>query len=107
MTVRTYRWIIGNAWGKPAGMAGPEHHFTYTPGRNEWKSDCGQETIEGDDQFGGVYSVSLTFENNPIKWNRCDECIAIFMETDYGKKFGIHPPYRDALEDDFQDGDVL
>lgn len=109
MTVLLYRWIIGQAWGKPQGMPGPEHHWSYLTGsdRGKWKSDCGQEIIEKDDEFGGVPSISLTFENNPVKWDRCDECIAIFMETDYGKEFGIHPPYRDSLGGEFLNGEVL
>ncbi len=101
VTVRLYHYIIGNAWGLPQGMEGPEHHWRYLTGehRGKWKSTCGKHVIEANHEFGGVPSIKLTFEHNPLKQNRCDECIAIYMGTHYGKKLGIHPPYRDALND--------
>ena len=109
MTVRLYKHIVGNAWGKPQGMTGPEHHWTYLGGeqRGKWKSDCGDHVIDADDEFGGVPSISLAFEHNPLKCDRCERCVALFMATDIGRKIGVQPPYRDALKDGFWNGNVL
>jgi hypothetical protein len=92
VTVQTYKWIIGNAWGLPSGMTGPEHYWTYAGG-NEWKTICDRLTIQKMEEFSGLGSITLTFEHNPVKHNRCDECSPLFLETDYGKKHGIKPPY--------------
>ena len=102
VTVRLYQYIVGNAWGLPQGMEGPEHHWTRLIGehRGKWKSDCGKHVIEADDEFGGVPSISLSFEHNPAKWSRCQECVKIYGETDCGKKHGIKPPFADASKDD-------
>ena len=109
MTTRLYSFVIGNAWGKPEEMVGPEHYWCRTSGddRGKWKSICGEHTIEADSEFGGVPSISLCHEHDPTKWNRCEKCFAIYMETNFGKRFNVLPPYTDGLEDEFEDGDVL
>lgn len=99
MTVRHYRFIAGNAWGKPRGMEGPEHYWLYLTDqdRGKWKSACDEHTIESDDNFAGVPFISLAYEHNPLHWSRCEACAAIYTETDYGKRFGIHPPNRESV----------
>jgi len=98
MTVRAYPYIIGNAWGKPPGTEGPEHYWQYGTGdeRETWRSICGMTSVYRMDEFGGVPSITLTFENNPIKAERCELCEAQYLETPYGKKYGVREPYTDA-----------
>lgn len=93
MTVRLYRGVIGRAWGKPQGMAGDEHYWV--PVRDtggQWFSACGEHRIGSDDNFAGRGHLHLTFERNPLEAARCDACLALYLETDYGKQHGVQSP---------------
>ena len=70
--------VIGNSWGKPAGVKGPEHFWFHGVGkdRDTWRSACGAETLEKMDEFGGTPIINLTIERNPLKQNRCLLCAA-------------------------------
>jgi hypothetical protein len=93
MTVRIYHEIIGNAWGKPKGQAGPEHYYRYDPARRGfWRSACGEQEIVSTDIFRGVGRTSLTFENNPLHQEHCEPCVEFYMRTWYGQEFGIQSP---------------
>ena len=71
------RNVIGDAWGKPAGMIGPEHFWVYGVGKDRdwWTSLCGQK-LEKMEEFAGTPYLILTMENNPIKQDRCEFCLA-------------------------------
>ncbi|MCK5548326.1 MAG: hypothetical protein KAI64_04885 [Thermoplasmata archaeon] len=70
--------VIGNSWGKPAGVEGAEHYWRHGTGedREVWRSICEDETLEKMDEFGGTPIINLTIERNPIKQNRCERCVA-------------------------------
>ena len=74
MTIETVS-VIGYAWGKPAGVEGPEHYWQPCAG-SEWRSICGMEILTAEDVFSGTPILELTAERNPIEQKRCELCLA-------------------------------
>jgi len=82
VTIETIQ-CIGDGWGKPRGMEGPEHYWKRGDGefRTHWKAVCGMEIIEATDEFGGLPIVEMTRERNPLEQNRCELCLAVQSAT--------------------------
>lgn len=94
MTATQYPHILGSAWGCPLDMEGVQHHWGRTL-RATWRSDCAETVTKGTYHFHGVDYVTLSFDP---EGEFCEKCLEIFLETDYGKEFGVHPPHRPDLE---------
>jgi hypothetical protein len=100
VAVRNYPYIIGNAWGKPAAMTGPEHYWVYQlNGKQTWVSGCGKHIIQLVGHFRNVPWINLTYEADPLKAVVCESCLDFYAESEIGKlRPGRRPPIIDDLE---------
>lgn len=92
MSAVLYQYIIGNSWGYPNAYDPLHHHWHFVVGEGEWASDCGNHRQRSNHRFHGVHSISLLFDP---EGDFCEECRQIYLKTEYGKEFGVQPPFRD------------
>jgi hypothetical protein len=99
VTIRLHRFIIGNAWGRPPALEGPEHYWLQVIGTsNEWESACAKHRIAGSEIFAGHGQLSLLFEHDPDKAKRCEACLTIYLGTGYGQRNGVQSPGWTPME---------
>ena len=84
-----YAFIIGNAWGMINPASPPMHYWIYQ-GEGAWESACGIGWDYNIKKWSDVPSIDVHYADGE---EICQECLEVYLDTDYGKKHGVKAPY--------------